>query len=428
MLWGLKKHTLILALFSLILLAPPLHAQVTWDWALDEAGLYVWTALAITLCAIFIGLAYMAAKILELPVLEAWVKLELNELFISAIITVFCVGLIASANAASQFLTGEPGTVITAAGDFLQNQVYADGQYIYGKLGEAYFNTAKVASYSYTAGISIAIISYSQSASPASGMAPLVAELGQGMDAVANFMMLAAAQHAFITFFGTAAAVMLPVGIVLRTFSLTRKIGGVVLAAVIATSVIYPAGFLLSKEIYGYPGPPANPGYRDEMLSGAANIRVEPADNPPGAEIVCNPYMQRVVSSPLPPTGELGWQITICPIVCLPFAITGLGYGACVTTCFQIVATTYYILKATFPIIAYYTVLAPFADKIGTASNLIPAYYEPLQQWALPAVSKYAVLSLVNFLIPLIIAIVMIRNLAITFGGEPQLYGLSKLV
>jgi len=38
------------------------------------------------------------------------------------------------------------------------------------------------------------------------------------------------------------------------------------------------------------------------------------------------------------------------------------------------------------------------------------------------------VLSIVVFLIPIIMTITLVRNLAITFGGEPQLYGLSKLV
>ena len=37
-------------------------------------------------------------------------------------------------------------------------------------------------------------------------------------------------------------------------------------------------------------------------------------------------------------------------------------------------------------------------------------------------------LSIITFLIPIIITIVMLRNLAITFGAEPQLYGLAKLV
>ena len=76
MLGGLKIKSVILAIFSLILLAPLLNSQV--NWAVTEADLYMWTLLAIAICAAFIGMAYMAARLLEIQVLEAWVKIELQ--------------------------------------------------------------------------------------------------------------------------------------------------------------------------------------------------------------------------------------------------------------------------------------------------------------------------------------------------------------
>jgi hypothetical protein len=72
-------------------------------------------------------------------------------------------------------------------------------------------------------------------------------------------------------------------------------------------------------------------------------------------------------------------------------------------------------------------VLTPFAKDL-IAADLSEKFYYPLFTYALPAVTKYAVLSLIVFLIPIIITITMVRNLAIAFGGEPQLYGLSRLV
>jgi len=99
--------------------------------------------------AAFLGLAYMAAKLFELQVLEAWVRIELGELVKSMFIAVFCVALIASVNTASQFLSGESGStdVIGAAQGFMQ-ALYSDGHALYTKLSIAYFNVAKVASYS----------------------------------------------------------------------------------------------------------------------------------------------------------------------------------------------------------------------------------------------------------------------------------------
>jgi hypothetical protein len=236
------------------------------------------------------------------------------------------------------------------------------------------------------------------------------------MDGVTNFMLLAAAQYSFLQFFGTAAAVMLPVGIFLRSFSFTRKIGGVVLAAVIASAVLYPSGFIVSKEIYNT--------YRGGMMAKAYNIRTEATGNPPAASVVCSPFMQRFAAGPLPFVGgEVGWMLAICTPICL---IPVVGQVLCVP-CMEFVKYAFYIVLAAFPLIVFFGSLWPFANRLG-ASELIGGYYHPLRDFALPAVAEFSVLSIVVFLIPLIIAMVMLRNLAITFGGEPQLYGISRLI
>jgi hypothetical protein len=410
MLWGLKKGS-ILALFSLIFLAGALHAQ----WAISEADLYIWTILAITICAAFIGLAYMAAKLFELSILEAWVKIEINELFASAVIAVFCIALIASVNGAAQFLVGDNTVDVTQiAQAFLRDTLYADGHTLYSKLGVAYFNLAKVTSYTFTAGTSMGIMSLSVSESPASGMSPLLSALGQAMDSTASFMMLAASQHAFLQFFRTASLVMLPVGIFLRSFSLTRKMGGTLLAAVIASSVIYPASFFVSSGVYNT--------YRLSMATKTNNINVATAGDPPLASVVCSPFMQRFVQGPVPFLGgEMGWSFLICTPICL---IPG-GQAICLT-CQKVIQIMFYIVKSVFPIMMW-VLLSIAYSGMGT-DDLMTGYYQPLLQHGLPAVTEYSVLSIVVFLIPLIMALSLLRNLAITFGGEPQLYGLSKLV
>lgn len=382
-------------------------------------NIYLWVGFSVAIASAFIGLAYMAAKIFELQVLEAWVKVELHELGTSVIIAVFCISAIATVNAAAQFLAGETGAtdISAAARDFVGGTLYSDGKLLYSKLSEAYFNLAKVVSYTYTVGISVEVSSHSYSQSPASGLSPLLMEVGQAMDGVSNFMLLASAQHAFLRFFNAAAIVMLPIGIFMRSFSLTRKIGGVVLAAVIASAVIYPAGFLLSKEVYST--------YRQDLIRGIDSVRVAEASDPPAATTVCSPFVQRFVQSPLPFLGgEMGWWLSVCTVPCLA---TGPGFGGCMSTCYSYISTIFYIIKATFPVIMSIP-LESYAESTLGMGNLMANYYEPLKDYALPAVAKFSVLSLVVFFIPLIIAMVMLRSLAILFGGEPQLYGITKLV
>ncbi|MCX8175444.1 MAG: hypothetical protein N3E51_04535, partial [Candidatus Micrarchaeota archaeon] len=309
--------------------------------------------------ALTLALAYMAGKLFELAVLDAWVKIELQELATSAIIAVFCVALIASVGAFSGLLIGDVNAGSAGTGALALNSlstVYQDGSTIYSALSDAYYKLAKVASYSYTVGLNLHYVSTSRSSSPASGLSTLVAQIGGAMDSVSNFMLALAGQQALVIFFINSAQVLLPIGIFLRCFSITRKIGAAVLAAVITTSVVYPASFAISDAVYRT--------YHNDLTAGENGIRSLPnPGNPPLAWIICSPWMQWVVESPLgigvgllargasiiPGMGEFtatmissigmavfggenGWFLTVCPIVsAIICAGTGPGYPACFT-------------------------------------------------------------------------------------------------
>lgn len=397
----------------------PTHDDQSW-----HSGLFILIALAALISSLFLIVAYMFSKILEIQVLEAWVKIEFGELAKAILIAVFCIALIQTANSAAQFLSGEPAqtNVISAAKDFLYG-FYSDGQALYMRLAVAYFNIAKVASYSYTAGTSpggMFTISYTQA--PATGLSPLVGEVGQALDATANFMLLNASQAAFLDFFGAAAAVFLPVGIFLRSFSFTRRLGGTLLAATIAASVIYPASILLSKEIYSVFSP--------QLKDSIQKIKVADAQNPPSSEVVCNPAMQYFVQSPLPFLGgEIGWWVVGCFPPCIASSIltAGASLWACLKSCYDLVSYVFQIIKAMFPVIIWTNVFSVITTN-SNAGKLIEDFYMPMQEYAIPAIAQFSVISLILFLIPLIITLSALRSFAIAFGGEAFIYGLSKLV
>ena len=399
------------------------------------SNIYFWAGLAVLMSASFLGLAYMASQLFRVQILEAWVRIELGELVKSMVIAVFCITLIATVNGAAQFLSGESGAtdVISAAQQFMAT-LYGDAHALYYKLAIVYFNVAKVASYSYTAGTSLAgIATISYSSSPASGMSPLVSEVGQALDAVANYMLLAAAQAAFLKFFGTASLIMLPVGIFLRSFSFTRKLGATLLAATIASAVIYPTSVLLSQQVYGtfaneMKGLDASG--KDSLGGGEAfaSVRVKETENPPASNVVCNTFMQYFVQSPLPFLGgEIGWWVVVGTPVCIALAIISGDFIGCMTWMYQLISFIFMLVKAIFPILLFASVFITMEN--GTKPDkLLEDYYAPLHDAVLPAVAKFTVLSLVTFIIPLIITLSLLRGLATTFGGEAQLYGLSKLV
>ncbi|MCX6771992.1 MAG: hypothetical protein NTX79_08150 [Candidatus Micrarchaeota archaeon] len=404
-------------------------------------NIYVWAGLAVIMSAAFIGLAYMASQLFQIRMLEGWVRIELGELATSMVIAVFCVALIATTNAAAQFLTcapcapGDincepcPTDVISASQQFMAT-LYGDGHALYSKLAIVYFNVAKVASYSYTAGTSIggyATISYSSS--PASGMSPLVSEVGQALDSVANYMLLAAAQAAFLKFFGAASLVMLPVGIFLRSFSFTRRLGATLLAATIAAAVIYPASVLLSQQVYNTFAPEMKGLDANGGGTPFGNVKVKDAENPPASSVVCNTYMQYFVQSPLPFLGgEIGWWVVVGTPICLIVAIAGgAGFIPCMSSVYQIISWIFMLLKAIFPILLFVSVFVAMENGTKT-DKLLNDFYTPLHDYVLPAVAKFAVLSLATFIIPIIITLSLLRGFATMFGGEAQLYGLSKMI
>jgi hypothetical protein len=376
--------------------------------------------LGVLISAAILTLAYFAAKGFEIQMLEAWVKVELTELMAAIIIVVFCIGFIATANVAAQFLAqSKTGGDITALAKDSTNAVYNDGADIHEKLAEAYFNLAKLVSYSYTAGINAVVISSSYSQNPVAGLSPLLGDIGQAMDTVSNFMLLAAAQHAFLRFFAGAAAVMLPIGVVARSFTFSRKVGAVILAAIISSAVVYPVSVMLSKSAYDI--------FQKDMMADAAKIKVPSPGNPPLANVICNPYMQTFAKSPIL-GGELGWSIMGCylPLCWIP------PYAQCnvVDTCVRIVNRVYVAVLSGFSL-AMGPQLAAYGNGnngFDMSKNYQEEYLDNLSDGAAQAVSKYVVLSLVFFLIPIIITIVLLRSLIVAFGGEPQLYGLSKMV
>lgn len=396
-----------------------------------QAEVYYWTGLSVLIAASFIGITYMVGSFFELRLLEAWTKVELQELFAGVLIAVFCVGMIASADAAASFLSGKQMGAGQYALDAIA-KIREDGRALYLKLATAYFNVARYASYTYTAGLNLHLVSTSFTQTPGAGFAPLIAELGFAMDGIANYLLFLSAQKSFVIFFVNTAAIFLPVGIFLRCFSLTRKIGGTILGASIAASVIYPASFAISHEIYATFSP--------QIVQYIEGVNVLPdIRNPPLTNFVCDPVMQSFIQSPLGVvvsaisssvggsigslvggfggvilSGENGWALLICPVL----QVT-TGYP--LTQCWADVRNVFAIAKAGFSMMMY-----PFLSLYSYVD--IDAAIANVTEYALPATSIYGVLALVFSLLPIIIGVVAARNFIIYFGGEPQLYGLSKLV
>ena len=389
------------------------------QWSIDVT-LYAFLAMAVVVSAAFIGLAYMLSQLLDVPALSAWVKIEVQELVISAVIVVFLVAMVASINTAVQFTTGD-ASAYDAAKNYL-NDSGNMGIALHEEIVEAGFWVNVAGGFSYSSAVSITPIKVGGNwgSAPMSGLGGLVGALGNAADSVALTVLLVSAQKAFLVFFMSIAAIMMPLGVVMRTFPLTRKLGALFLGAGAGAAIAYPTALVVAKEVYG--------NYSEalgEKVSNAA-IGIPHLDNPPASKLMCNPKVQFFTSGF--GAGELGWWVAICTPVCaVACTSSNVAYFACFAECFMHTCRV--------PTEKWYSVGASaVAMGMGIAAKSYirefdaREYFEPVNARMLPAATEYIVLMVVLFLLPLIFALVLTRNFIVIFGGESQLYGLFRLV
>ncbi len=120
---------------------------------------------------------------------------------------------------------------------------------------------------SLTLGVGVASISLS------SAFHPLLAQLGYVIEALTLALTGIYAQSALLDVIAVIAVpVMLPVGIVLRTFYFTRRLGGAVMAIAIGLFAVFPLTYLFAAQIAtGFSSTVSNTT-ASEMLSGATAL------------------------------------------------------------------------------------------------------------------------------------------------------------
>jgi len=377
----------------------------------EDLVLYGFLAVAVAVSAAFIGLAYMASQLFNVPALGAWVKIELQELVISAVIVVMLVAMAASINSAVAFASGSDNAYDAAVNylDGMRNS----GTILHDKLLHVGYLVNIAAGFSYSVSISAIYAGGNYGSAPRSGLGGLAGAVGNAVDSVALTVLFISAQKVFLVFFVSVSTIIMPLGVVLRTFPLTRKLGALLLAAGVGTAIIYPAAIAVAGEIYEV--------YGQDMQNkiAKADLGVPNIGSPPGSDLLCNPGMQWFASGF--GLGDLFWSIAICTPVCAATAAVG-GFWACWKGCSNTVTIVYSLMTSSYGL----TMWPVSLNYIGEYDA--QDYFDPINANALPAATEFSVLALVFSLLPIIVAIVLIRNFAVLFGGESQLYGLFKLV
>jgi len=237
---------------------PTLLGNIAKDWQ-------IYTILVLILMVGMVALAYTVANAFSLPDLKAWADVELGEIFASALILIFIIGIIVFID---EGITGlvAPSFPVCGTGGFCPSQIalkYLDGylesaEKLHRDImvkdidagneatkGSAVGTQDMIYGYisfrfRYTPEVMMDVETYDQ----------LLQNLGNVMTAIEGQSFLVR----FMTFYVAPLSIFL--GIVMRSFFLTRKLGGLLLAFGLGFLIIFPmtyalAWFTLDSMVYG---------------------------------------------------------------------------------------------------------------------------------------------------------------------------------
>ncbi|MFH1286008.1 MAG: hypothetical protein ABIH99_05500, partial [Candidatus Micrarchaeota archaeon] len=214
--------------------------------------------LALLISFFIVAIAYMIAEFMRSPELNAWAKSELYEVMISAFIVGSLFGLILLANGVAMEFTDNQGTLFgsgSVGSKFIDSMSGATGKVtlLYLQLLGWDF-TVSIASSLSTSFIPpflppLGIITFI-SFTPFGGLIPVAHALYFFSDMVFMTWFIFAAQGVLLNFFQEHMfRFFLPLGIVLRTFPLSRKLGSTLIALAIVTYVVYPLSLVFNSYI-----------------------------------------------------------------------------------------------------------------------------------------------------------------------------------
>jgi len=395
-----------LLLFSILILALPFAAPFP-----NEAQAFsLCLPAAVGIAAGVIALAYMAAKFLQLPGLEAWTKIEFQELITSILLVVLIAGVAAAAGVFVGVISGRGvatynSLALEAASSL--DTMQGDLQASFAHSVRVLYTLNKAVGFSYSLSMSVFFLSSTSSVAPRSGLGPLAMGMINAMNGIANAQLLIETMKMFLQFFAIAVPkYLLPAAIVLRTFSPTRKIGSTLIAVAIGAWLVYPASLLFTGEIYQQIKTGAPGGFPD------LSWNVPDMRSPPESKLLCNPAIQVFAI-----VGEDKWVYVFCQwMLSNPFTAPAYPF------CSVLITLIYLGIVAGTP----YYFSAKLRNYVG--DHTVNEFFDPLFNHGLPAMTALVVLDLSLAIASMIITISMVRSISAALGGEVQLYGLAKII
>ena len=351
---------------------------------------------------VILAMLYMVSQMFSLPALNAWVKTEIREFIVGAIVIAIVLGVFFGTTGFVSVLTGKDNPEKAAQDAFKP---------VVDNLNEAYRDIIRVsqemtliAGYSYNfPALPLFYFTYTDLSAPYSGVGQVLSALSQTASAVSNSLMVYLSLSVLMQFFSFASLVILPFALSLRIIPFTRQLGSTLIALSIGGYILFPSAIIIVGELHNLIEIP-KPNLSDGQIS---KLHME---IPAGFGAFCESDIKWFAA-----TGEIGWGFAFClpcsPFGCFPVCfplVTEVIYPAIMESFQLIYGWTFYAAAKTmdFDVGEIYDTLAPFLQEIG---NLV-------------------VISYVDTILVALITIITVKGVSTALGGEYFMAGIQRLV
>lgn len=268
------------------------------------------------------------------------------------------------------------------------------------------------------------------------------------VDTVGNTMAAFVAQKMLLDFFEeTMLPVFLPFGLLLRAFPFSRKTGSTIIAVVFAAYFIYPISILVNQQIYemiaspqGSPGCTAI-GNSCSKDTDCCSYDCRPNPLLPGKQCVSPITDFSEYASVVTLCQEKGWNV-LSVYESEEFKQTlkkaaGEQDKAVLGTYFTGSASTSKWTKTEARLeegldevrrqSVVYGNFFTFAQQLPTPGHAVQYMFNAMETLVLDT-SQFVILAMLFIVIEIVLTLTLFKDFAIMIGGEPRIFGLSKLV
>jgi len=390
---GLKYAVFLLALLSL--------ASAEGMIASLPAALGV----VVTIVVISLALTYMLSETLNNQQLTAWVKSELRELIVAAILFAIVFAVVSEDTMIGRMLTGTDNYKQVALDTV--NGMISRATTAYVGLIRADHAVSMLSGFS-TSLVGGYYVFASFGGAPTTGFSSFMVFFNQAATGLSNMIFIYTAMKVLLGFFLNIGPKLLYLAFIFRFIPFTRQLGNTMVALVIGAYVIFPFSlYLLSlfHQVIEVPSPELTTRDLDQL---SFNL-------PVGSTFICGDFYIRFLVAFY---GELGFALPPCIIVAI--ATLGAGFANCMST----------MMYQVYPIIMSIVLPIVWGVMLAFSSFFTPDIADIFGKF-LPffrGVNNLGVISYIDILLVAIITYVGTKSVSVALGGEYMLPGIQRLI